>query len=63
MPVQLLTLWEQVPITCFFGFLGLSMKHSSISPGTMVSTYMSLDFSIPLTLEVLCAVLGDGLPS
>lgn len=64
MPVQLLTLWEWAPTTCFLGSLGLSMRHSSISPGTMVSAYMSLDFSIPLTLEVLCAVLlGEGLPS
>lgn len=61
MPVQMLTLWEQAPTTCFLGSLGLSMRHSSISPGTLVSAYMSLDFSIPLTLEVLCAVLlGEG---
>lgn len=64
MPVQLLTLWERAPSACFLGSLGLSMRHSSISPGTVVSAYTSLDFSIPLTLEVLHAVLlGEGLPS
>lgn len=52
MPVRLLTLWEQAPTACFLAFLGLSMRHSSISPGTMVSAYTSLDFSIPLTLEL-----------
>ena len=62
MPVQLPTLWELASAACFLGSLGPTMGHSSWD--IVASAYISLDFSIPLTLEVLRAVLlGEGLPS